>query len=192
MCTLNYTSPLDLLVATQLAAQCTDERVNLVTPALFKRFRTPEDYYKAERQELIGYIRSTGFFNNKSENIQKCCKMLAEKHSGMIPDNMEDLLELPGIGRKTANVILGEIYGKPGVIIDTHAKRLSNRIGLSDNTDPGKIETDLMKIIPEDKWTMFSHRLVYHGRQVCKARKPLCSRCVINNFCKYYSQIRGT
>ncbi|MFO7636360.1 MAG: endonuclease III [Clostridia bacterium] len=184
-CTLDYETPIHLLIATQLSAQCTDERVNIVTRDLFIRYKTAEDFTKLDQETLIGYIRSTGFFNSKSRNILKSVWMIHENYSGEIPGNMEDLLKLPGVGRKTANVLLGELYGIPGIIVDTHAIRLSNRIGLTGETDPEKIERDLMKIIPREEWTGFSHRLVHHGRNVCRAHRPSCTECVIEPCCGF-------
>lgn len=185
VCTLEYANPLHLLVSTQLAAQCTDERVNMVTPALFERFPTAVDLMNADLPELEELIRSTGFFRNKARNIKACCERIVTHFNGEVPGTMEELLSLPGVGRKTANVVLGEIFHVPGIIVDTHAGRLSRRIGLSSNTDPVKVEEDLMKIIPRDKWTVFSHWLVSHGRAVCNARKPECERCTIKPFCNY-------
>jgi endonuclease-3 len=185
-CSLVYRDALQLLVATQLSAQCTDTRVNIVTKTLFQKYKSVNDFANADFEELAGDIRSTGFYNNKARNIKNCCIILAEKYSGKVPDSMEDLVTLPGVGRKTANLVLGEIFHIPGIVVDTHAKRLSNRIGLSGNEDPGKIEFDLMKIIPKGKWSVFSHQLVYHGREVCNARKPKCELCSIKSLCDYY------
>lgn len=185
-CTLDYAGPVHLLVATQLSAQCTDERVNKVTPALFERFPKAEDFMNADIRELENMIRSTGFFRNKAKNIKGCCKMIVEEFGGRVPDNMEDMLRLPGVGRKTANVVLGEIYGIPGIIVDTHAGRLARRMGFTKEKDPAKVEKDLMKAIPEDMWTVFSHWMVAHGRAVCKARKPMCGECAIKDSCGYY------
>ena len=189
-CTLDYTSPVHLLVATQLSAQCTDERVNKTTPELFEKYKTAEDFANADINELESIIFPTGFYRNKARNIVACCKKLIEDFNGIIPDDINLLTTLPGVGRKTANVVLAEVYNKPAIIVDTHAKRLSNRIGLSDNSDPDKIEQDLKKIIPPEKSALFSHRLVFHGREVCNARKPACERCVIRNYCRYYKNNR--
>lgn len=188
ICSLEYNSPLQLLISTQLSAQCTDARVNIVAKNLYAKFNTAEAFANADIKELEEEIRSTGFYRNKAKNISACCKILTKKYDGKIPDTLEALLELPGVGRKTANLVLYEIYGVQGIIVDTHAKRLSNRIGLSKNTDPEKIEYDLQKIIPKTRWADFCHRLVSHGREVCKARKPECDCCQIKQFCSYYSK----
>ncbi|MFA5340991.1 MAG: endonuclease III [Clostridia bacterium] len=185
-CTLDFVNPLQLLISTQLAAQCTDERVNKTTPQLFERYKTAEDFAKANLTDLEQLIKPTGFFHNKAKNIIGCCKKLISDFNGNVPDNIDQLITLPGVGRKTANVILAEIYNRPAVIVDTHTKRLSIRIGLTDNTDPNKIEQDLIKILPSDKSAMFCHRLVFHGRKICNSRKPLCERCIIKEYCKYY------
>ncbi len=188
-CSLDYKDALQLLISTQLAAQCTDERVNIVSVSLFKRYKTAKDFAEADIEELQELIRSTGFYRNKAKNIIGCCKMLVEKYDGQVPNEMDKLLELPGVGRKTANLVLGDIFGIPGVVVDTHAKRLSNRIGLTENQDPVKIEFDLMKIIPKEKWSRFSHQLVLHGRAVCNARKPDCVNCKIREYCKTGSKL---
>lgn len=189
-CSLEYRTPLQLLISTQLAAQCTDARVNIVAKSLYNKYKTAEDFANAASEELEADIKSTGFYRNKSKNIIACCKILVEKYNGRIPDKMEELLELPGVGRKTANLVLYEIYGIQGIVVDTHAKRLSNRIGLSKNDDPEKIEYDLQKIVPEPRWADFCHELVFHGREVCKARKPECQNCEIRQFCKYYAELK--
>ncbi len=183
-CSLDFENPLQLLIATQLAAQCTDARVNLVTPALFERYKTAEDFAGADVTELESYIHSTGFFRNKARNIIGCSIKLLTDFGGVVPDNMDDLLTLPGVGRKTANIILGDVYNKPAVVIDTHAKRIAYRIGLTDNTDPTKIEFDLMKILNPSTSAQFCHCLVYHGRAVCKAISPQCEICPIEQLCK--------
>lgn len=182
-CTLDYTSPLQLLIATQLAAQCTDARVNLVTPALFDRYKTVHDFANADEEELSSYIRSTGFFRNKTKNIIACCKKLISDFGGEVPKTMNELLTLPGVGRKTANLVLGDIFGIPGIVVDTHATRLSNRMGLTTNKDPYKIELDLLKIIPPEYQSSFCHQLVFHGREYCNARKPECDICPIKALC---------
>ena len=187
-CSLEYESPLQLLISTQLAAQCTDARVNIVAKDLYKKYKTAEDFANADLSELEQDIKSTGFYRNKAKNIIACCKQLVEKYDGKIPDNMEDLLQLPGVGRKTANLVLYEIYGIQGVVVDTHAKRLSNHIGLTKNQDPEKIEYDLQKIVPKERWADFCHRLVFHGREVCNARKPDCENCRISSLCDYYTK----
>lgn len=182
-CSLDFENPLQLLIATQLAAQCTDKRVNQVTPALFERYKTVDDFAAADISELEGYIKSTGFFRNKAKNIINCCKKLKSDFGGKVPETMEELTSLDGVGRKTANIIIGDIYGKPAIVIDTHAKRLANRMGLTKNSDPTKIEFDLMKIVPPETSADFCHKLVYHGRAVCKAVKPRCDICEITHIC---------
>ncbi|HOQ01157.1 MAG TPA: endonuclease III [Acetivibrio clariflavus] len=184
-CTLDYKDPLQLLISTQLAAQCTDERVNIVTQSLYKKYKTVYDFANADLSELEQDIKPTGFYRNKARNIKETCRILIEKFDGKVPDNLDDLLTLPGVGRKTANLVLGDVFGIPGIVIDTHAKRLSNRIGLSKNEDPVKIEYDLMKIVPKERWSKFCHQLVYHGRAVCNARKPKCEECAILKYCDY-------
>jgi len=184
-CTLDYESPFQLLVATILAAQCTDERVNMVTPELFRKYPSPTSFAEADPDELQQDIRSTGFFRNKTKSIKACARAIVEDHSGEVPRTMEQLTALAGVGRKTANVILGNAYGIPGIVVDTHVRRLAQRIGLSGNSDPDKIEADLMLLVPEQWWTQFSHLLVFHGRTVCLARKPRCPECTINRLCDY-------
>ncbi len=188
-CSLDYRTPLQLLISTQLAAQCTDARVNIVSKDLYAKYKTAEDFANANIKELEEDIKSTGFYRNKAKNIIGCCKILVEKYNGKVPDNMEEMLELPGVGRKTANLVLYEVYGIQGVVVDTHAKRLSNRIGLTVNEDPEKIEYDLQKVIPKSNWADFCHKLVFHGREVCKARKPECENCRISHLCNYYSKV---
>jgi endonuclease-3 len=182
-CALNHETPLELLVATILSAQCTDARVNLVTPALFARYPDAKAFATADPGELEKYIQSTGFFRNKARSIIACCKALVERHGGEVPSTMEELVPLAGVGRKTANVILGTAFGVPGITVDTHVGRLSRRLGLTKHDDPGKVERDLMDLIPKKDWTMFSHRLIFHGRQVCHARKPQCDGCGLANLC---------
>ncbi len=182
-CSLSYKDPLQLLIATQLAAQCTDARVNMVTKDLFAKYKDVYAFANANLIELEQDIKSTGFYRNKAKNIINCCKMIIDKYNGKVPGTLECLLELPGVGRKTANLVLGDIFGVPGLVIDTHAKRLSNRIGLTTYSDPKKIEFDLMDIIPNDYWSLFCHQLVFHGREVCTARKPKCDICPINHLC---------
>lgn len=184
-CTLEYKDPLQLMVAAQLAAQCTDARVNEVTKQLFKKYGTVHDFAAADLDELEQDIKSTGFFRNKAKNIIAACKMIIDDFGGNIPNEMGSLLKLPGVGRKTANLLLNDCFGIPGIVVDTHAGRLSGRMGLTRNGDPEKIEYDLMKIIPKDKWGSFCHQLVYHGRAVCRARKPACEKCRISGYCKY-------
>jgi len=183
-CSLNFTNPLELLVATILSAQCTDERVNLVTADLFRKYRRPEDYYKVEPTELEGDIRSTGFYRNKAKSIQGACRMIADRHKGRVPETIDELLLLPGVARKTANVVLGNAFGiTSGIVVDTHVARLSERLGLTHNTQPEKIERDLMELVPRKDWIDFSHLLIAHGRKVCNARKPLCGECVVEKLC---------
>jgi endonuclease-3 len=182
-CHLNFTNPLELLIGCILSAQCTDERVNRVTKVLFEKYKIARDYAVADREELQEEIRSTGFFRNKAMSIISCCKIIAEKYNGEVPTSMEKLTELDGVGRKTANAVLGNSFGIPGVIVDTHVKRLVRRIGLSTEKDPNKIEKDLMEIVPQNKWTFFSNALSDHGRVVCKAIKPRCKICRINHLC---------
>ncbi len=182
-CALHYADPLQLLIATILSAQCTDERVNKVTPALFRRFPDAEAYASADVGELERMIQSTGFFRNKARNIRACCRILVEKHGGQVPQTMEELVPLPGVGRKTANVILGNAFDIPGIPVDTHVGRLSRRMGLSEHDDPVKVESDLVALIPKDEWTMFGHRMIFHGRQVCQSRKPKCDACVLKKIC---------
>ena len=184
-CSLEYRDPLQLMVATQLAAQCTDARVNIVTKDLFSKYKTVEDFANADLEELEQDIKSTGFYHNKARNIKAACRILISDFGGNVPSNMEDLLKLPGVGRKTANLVLNDCFGVPGVVVDTHAKRLSNRIGLTDQEDPEKIEYDLMKAVPVESWGRFCHQLVLHGRAICNARKPACEKCDIKSFCKY-------
>jgi endonuclease-3 len=182
-CALHHEGPLQLLVATILSAQCTDERVNMVTPALFKRFPTASDFAEAELPELEKMIQSTGFFRNKAKNIKDCCKTIIEQFDGEVPGNLDDLVTLPGVGRKTANVVLGNCFDVPGITVDTHVGRLSRRLALTVNDDPVKVESDLMAILPKKEWTDFSHRMIFHGRQVCFARKPACDQCTMKDFC---------
>jgi endonuclease III len=182
-CHLNFNSPFELLIGCILSAQCTDERVNQVTRALFKKYRTARDYAKANPQELENDTRSTGFFRNKARSIINCTKILDEKYSGEVPPVMEKLTELDGVGRKTANVVLGNAFGKPAIIVDTHIRRLARRLDLSNKKDPDKIEFDLMGLVPKDKWTYFSLALGDHGRTICKARNPQCGECKINHLC---------
>lgn len=183
-CSLNYSTPLEMLIATQLSAQCTDARVNIVTKELFKRYRSAQDFANADLLELQEYIRSAGFYKNKSKNIIACCKRLVEVYGGEVPDTMEDLLTLAGTGRKTANLVLGDIFGKPAVVVDTHCIRLTNRIGLTTHKEPEKIEMELKKLIPPERQLKLCHQFVYHGRAVCTARSPKCDVCTIRPACK--------
>jgi endonuclease-3 len=182
-CALDHSGPLQLLVATILSAQCTDQRVNLVTPALFARFADATAFARAEQAELETLIKSTGFFRNKARSIIRCCQDMVAKHDGQVPPTMEDLTALPGIGRKTANVILGNCFDTPGIPVDTHVGRLSRRLGLTVHTDPVKVERDLMALIPRKEWTAFGHEMIFHGRQVCHARKPRCGECTLAPLC---------
>ncbi|MBI2608611.1 MAG: endonuclease III [Deltaproteobacteria bacterium] len=182
-CALRHKNPLELLIATILSAQCTDERVNIVTEKLFKKYKKAEDYARVSQKELEEDIHSTGFYRNKAKNIRACTKDIVEKHKNKVPNTMEELVSLSGVGRKTANVILGNAYETPGLVVDTHVKRLSNRMGLTKQKDPVKIEFDLHKVIPQKDWTMYSHLLIWHGRKVCTARKAKCDECCINKHC---------
>jgi len=183
-CELNFTNPLELLVATILSAQCTDKRVNLVTADLFRTYRSAADYAAADSAALERAIKSTGFFRNKAKNIQACCRKLVERHGGQVPDTMEALTALDGVGRKTANVVLGNAFGREeGVVVDTHVARLSSRLRLSQGKTPEDIEADLMKLVPRRHWTMFSHWLIWHGRRRCMARNPDCTHCELRELC---------
>ena len=182
-CALRHEGPLQLLIATILSAQCTDVRVNLVTPALFRRYPTAADFAGAKQKELEKAIQSTGFFRNKAKNIIACCKQIVAEHGGEVPGTLEELVQLPGVGRKTANVVLGNAFDTPGITVDTHVHRLSRRMGLTTQDDPEKIEQDLMTLVPRKDWTMFSHRMIFHGRQVCHARKPSCESCTLQEIC---------
>jgi endonuclease III len=183
-CELTHSNPLELLVATILSAQCTDKRVNLVTTDLFRKYCSAADYARAPLPELEQAIKSTGFFRNKAKSLKNCCQALVEKHRGQVPRTMEELTQLGGVGRKTANVVLGNAFGiNCGVVVDTHVARLSQRLGLTKETAPEKIEQDLMKLVPQEQWTMFSHWLIWHGRRRCAARSPDCPGCEIKTLC---------
>jgi endonuclease-3 len=183
-CELNFSNPLELLVATILSAQCTDKRVNQVTPALFSRCRTAADYASIPQEELEGLVRTTGFFRSKATSIRAAATEIVEKHGGKVPETLEELVALRGVGRKTANVVLGNAFGKnEGVVVDTHVGRLSRRLGLTRHTSPEKIEIDLAKLFPRQTWTDLSHWLIFHGRRRCYARKPDCSGCELNDIC---------
>jgi len=183
-CELDHAGPLQLLVATILSAQCTDKRVNLVTNELFKKYRSAADYANASLADLEQAIKSTGFFRNKAKNIQACCRKLIERHGGVVPHTMEELTQLDGVGRKTANVVLGNAFGiNVGVVVDTHVARLSQRLGLTKQKTPEKIETDLMALVPQKQWTLFSHWLIWHGRRRCDARRPDCEHCEVKRLC---------
>ena len=181
---LNYTNPLEILIATMLSAQTTDVTVNIVTQKLFKKYRTAEDYAKADIQELEQDIRSTGFYHNKARNLQRTCKILLEKFQGQVPKTMDELLEFPGVARKTANIVLYNAFGiTVGIAVDTHVTRLSGRLGLTEQTEQNKIEKDLMQITPKEKWMKLTDLLIFHGRQICTAKKPKCASCVLNQIC---------
>jgi endonuclease-3 len=183
-CALHFTNPLELLVATILSAQCTDVRVNLVTPELFRKYRSAAEFAEAKPAELEKAIQSTGFFRNKAKNIQACCRRLVDEHGGEVPRDLETLVKLPGVGRKTASVVLGTAFGiASGVVVDTHVTRLTQRLGLTKAKDAVKIEQDLMVLVPREEWINFSHRLIHHGRQICVARKPKCPECSMLSFC---------
>src|SRR5262245_59690019 len=183
-CALNHANPFELLVATILSAQCTDERVNIVTANLFRKYRKPEEYVAVAREELERDINSVTFFRNQAKSIQEASRLLIEKYKRQIPQTLEDLVELPGVGRKTANVVLGTAFGIPtGVVVDTHVSRLSQRLGLTENKQPEKIEADLIELLPKKEWIDFSHRLIWHGRRICPARKPLCEKCGLEKWC---------
>ena len=181
---LNYSNPLELLIATMLSAQTTDQRVNTVTKILFKKYRKPEDYAKADLHELEQDIRSTGFYHNKAKHLQKTSQILLEKFKGQIPKTMEELLELPGVARKTANIVLFNAYGiTAGIAVDTHVRRISARLGLTTNKDQDKIEQDLMHIVPKENWMHLTDLLIFHGRRICMAKKPNCAACLLNSIC---------
>jgi endonuclease-3 len=183
-CSLEFRNPFQLLVATILSAQCTDERVNQVTPALFKRFPKPDDMAGARPEEMEELIKSTGFFRNKTKSLLGMSNALVERHAGKVPDQMDELVDLPGVGRKTANVVLGNAFEKAeGVVVDTHVTRLSQRLGLTKESDAGKIELDLMELVPRTEWTVVAHLFIDHGRAVCKAPTPRCEVCVLNDIC---------
>ena len=185
---LNFTNPLELLVATILSAQCTDVRVNIVTADLFKKYTSATDWAQADVKEIEEDVRTTGFFRNKAKNIKGACTKLLADHSGQVPQTMDELTALPGVGRKTANVLLGNAFDIPGIVCDTHVIRLSRRLALSENSDPVKLEFDLADIVPKKHWTLFSHLLVFHGRSICKARKPNCPECPIRAHCPVANQ----
>jgi len=191
-CALVHTNAFELLIATILSAQCTDVRVNIVTANLFRKYRQPQDYLKVSQEELEQDIRSTGFFRNKAKNIQAACEKIVENFGGAIPNTMEELLTLNGVARKTANVVLGNAFGiASGVVVDTHVSRLSNRLGLTKETTPEKIEKDLSELVPKKDWIMFPHWLISHGRAICNARKPKCAECVLENICPKIGIIRN-
>jgi len=181
---LRYSNPLELLVATILSAQATDEQINKITPSLFKKYKKAEDYANIDVKELEQDIKSSGFYHNKARNIKNCCKMLVDKYNSKVPKTMDELLELPGVARKTANIVLTNAYGiVAGIAVDTHVRRLAQRLGLTENNDPNKIETDLMNIVPKEKWMRITDLLIFHGRRVCTAKKPNCAGCILNKIC---------
>jgi endonuclease-3 len=181
---LHYTNPLELLIATILSAQCTDTRVNIVTESLFKKYRTVKDYAEADLEELEQDIRSTGFYRNKARNIKKCCQMLVDEFDSQVPGTMEEMLQLPGVARKTANIVLSHAFGiVEGIAVDTHVRRVAKRLGLTENEDADKIEQDLMKIIPKRLWMRISDLLIFHGRRICVAKHPKCGVCMLNKIC---------
>jgi endonuclease-3 len=189
--TLDFSNPLELLVATVLSAQCTDVRVNQVTPAIFKKYRSAADYAKAPLEELSQAIYATGFYNQKAKSLKAICEALVKQFGGQVPSSLDDLVKLPGIGRKTANVILGNAFGIPGITVDTHLGRVSQRLGLTKQKDPVKIEFDLMPLVPKERWVKFSHQMIWHGRQVCTAKKPDCPHCPLLYYCDYGQKTMG-
>ena len=186
---LRNANPFELLVATILSAQCTDKQVNHVTKDLFNRLKTPQDFAGASNETIEELIRSTGYFRNKAKNIKNCSKSLLEKYGGQVPQTLDELVKLPGVGRKTANVVLGSAFDIPGIVVDTHVARISKRLGLTKNNNPVKIEYDLMEIIPIEEWNVFSLQLIYFGRAICKARKPLCPICPLYDLCEFPDKI---
>ena len=186
---LRHRNPFQLLVATILSAQCTDKQVNMVTQGLFQKLKTPRDFADAPVETIEALVRPTGYYKNKAKNIKNCSRAILEKHNGKVPDNLEELVALPGVGRKTANVVLGAAFGVPGIVVDTHVSRISQRLGLTNQKDPVKIEFDLMKIVPEDDWNDFSLQLIYFGRGTCIARKPRCPICPLCDLCEYPDKI---
>ena len=188
-CTLNYTTPFQLLVATILSAQCTDERVNKVTKKLFSRVETPEQFVDLPLEELIEIIRPAGFYNNKSRNIKKLSSLLVEKYKGEVPKSIDELVKLPGVGRKTANVVLGNCFGIKGVVVDTHVQRIVKRLGIVNCDDPVKIEHAIMELLPQIDWTKWSHQMIAFGRDICKAKTPECAICNLRNGCNYFKKL---
>jgi endonuclease-3 len=186
-CELDFKNPLQLLVATVLSAQCTDKRVNAVTPALFKKYRSAKDFAGANMRELQGLIKSTGFYRAKAKNIKGLATMIVTEHGGKVPDTLEELVKLPGVGRKTANVVLGHAFDTPGITVDTHFGRLSRRFGWTTETDPVKVEFEVMELIPRKEWTNLSQRMIWHGRRICHSRKPACGACPLADLCPSFS-----
>ena len=182
-CMLDFSNAFELLIATILAAQCTDVMVNRVTPDLFREYRTPRAFVDAPPEDIEKAIYKTGFYRNKTKSIKKCCESLIERHGGEVPQTMEELVALGGVGRKTANCVLGNIWGIPGIVVDTHVKRLSNRMGYTGESNPDKIEQDLMDVVPKAEWVLFAHLITDHGRKCCTARKPACDQCPVEHFC---------
>ena len=187
VCALRYKKDYELMIAVRLSAQCTDERVNKVTPALFERFPTLDAFAEADVAEVEDYVRSCGFYHHKARDIVLSCQMLRDEYGGRVPDTMEALLKIPGVGRKTANLLLGDLYGKPAVVCDTHCIRITNKLGLTVGKDPAKVEEQLWKILPPEESSDFCHRIVLHGRAVCDARKPACDRCTLAPYCKTFT-----
>src|ERR1041384_4659400 len=191
-CSLDFTNPFELLIATILSAQSTDVRVNIVTKSLFRKYPNAQAFANADQVEMEKDVRQTGFFRNKAKAVINCSKAIVERHGGDVPRTMDELTALPGVGRKTANVVLGNAFQTPvGIVVDTHVARVSGRLGLTAHSEPEKIEQDLMKLIPQKEWTVFSHRLIYHGRQICAARKPRCAECDLNDVCPSAEEERG-
>lgn len=190
-CALHFSNPMELLVSVILSAQCTDKRVNLVTPSLFKKYRRPQDYVEARPKVLEQEIRSTGFYKNKAKNILGAARMIVNEYGGRVPQTMEELIKLPGVGRKTANAVLGNAFGIPGICVDTHMIRVNQRLGLTKNSDAVKIEFDLMSLVPEKEWTNYSHLIIHHGRVRCYARKPDCPHCHVNDLCPSRRDVRN-
>jgi len=190
-CTLDFTNPLELLVATVLSAQCTDVRVNQVTPALFAKYPTAAHYAQASLEELEQAIYTTGFFRNKAKSIQALCRALVKEYGGKVPEALEELVKLPGVGRKTANVILGNAFGIPGIVVDTHMGRVALRLGLTREKDPVKVEFDLMPLVPRERWLKFSHQMIWHGRRICTAKNPQCPVCPLLPHCDYGQRATG-
>lgn len=185
-CYLNHETPWQLLIATMLSAQCTDARVNVVTKELFLKYKSPEDFAKADLKELEQAIHSTGFYHNKAKNIIACCRELVEKYDGQVPNDLEALTSLPGVGRKTANVIRGNIFHEPSVVVDTHVKRISKKLGFTKEEDPEKIEYDLMKVLPKEHWILYNIQIITFGREICFARSPKCEECFLTEYCSYF------